>query len=178
DDLMRANPGIDPSRLGPGSTLRVPARSGGSPGGGIFQAGFGRRDTDAFMWPVPGGAINSYFSSRWGRRHLGLDLKAPRGTPVRAAESGQVVASGWGRGYGNYIRIRHSDNFETLYAHNEVNLIARGAWVSRGQVVARVGQTGNATGPHLHFEIIRNARARDPLYYLPVGRAWSGYARL
>jgi murein DD-endopeptidase MepM/ murein hydrolase activator NlpD len=178
DDLVRANPGLNVARLAPGSTLRVPTRGGGLMERRVLHLGFGGRDGDAFMWPVPGGVINSYFGARWGRRHSGLDLQARRGEAVRAAESGRVIASGWARGYGNYVKIRHSDTFVTLYAHNDVNLVAAGAWVGRGQIIARVGQTGNATGPHLHFEVIRNARARDPLYYLPVGRPWYGQARL
>jgi len=178
DDLVRANPGLDPLRLVPGSTLRVPTRGGRWVGGGTFRVGFGGREADAFMWPLPGGGINSTFGSRWGRRHTGLDLEARLGAPIGAAEAGRVIASGWTRGYGNYVKIRHSPEFVTLYAHNDVNLVVTGQWVSRGQIVARVGQTGNATGPHLHFEVIRDARARDPLYYLPVGRPWSGQARL
>ncbi|MFQ5458219.1 MAG: LysM peptidoglycan-binding domain-containing M23 family metallopeptidase [Myxococcota bacterium] len=171
--LVRANPGLEPRRLRPGSRIRVPARRGF-----FHRVSLGRgQGREAFIWPVPG-RINSFFGQRGRRRHEGLDLKAPRGAPVRAAEAGQVIASGWARGYGRYIKIRHSRDFVTLYAHTDANLVARGSWVRRGQVIARVGQSGNATGPHLHFEIIRNARVRDPLYYLPVGKPFGAFARL
>jgi len=172
-DLVRANPGLQPSRLRPGSRIYLP-----SGGGFRMRASFRRRSGgDAFIWPVTG-RINSFFGRRGRRRHDGLDLKASRGSPVHAAEGGRVIASGRARGYGNFIKIRHSASFVTLYAHNNVNLVMSGARVVRGQVIARVGRTGNATGPHLHFEIIRDARARDPLYYLPVGRRSGAFAGL
>lgn len=172
-DLVRANPGLQPSLLRPGSRIYLP------PGRGFrMPSSFGwRSGGDAFIWPVTG-RINSVFGRRGRRRHDGLDLKAPRGSPVHAAEGGRVIASDRTRGYGNFIKIRHSASFVTLYAHNNVNLVVLGARVVRGQVIARVGQTGNATGPHLHFEIIRDARARDPLYYLPIGRRSGAFAGL
>jgi LysM repeat protein len=159
DELVRVNPRMDPARLHPGSVIRVPVGPWGVP----------ERQADHFIWPVDG-ALGSRFGARDGRQHKGLDLLAIRGTPVRAAEFGVVVSSGRIGNYGNVVIIRHPGRFVTVYAHNEENLVPVGAWVRRGEIIARVGQTGNATGPHLHFEVRRDKRARDPLYYLPVGR--------
>jgi LysM repeat protein len=168
DALLRANPNLDPVQLRPGTRIRVPVRRDW-----IRPVALGplddRREADAFVWPVAA-HISSPFGWRGSRRHTGIDLRAPRGTPVRAAESGRVIWSGRARGYGWMIKIRHSSRFVTAYAHNDVNLVHTGAQVFRGQVIGRVGCSGNATGYHLHFEVIRNGRARDPLYYLPVGR--------
>ena len=176
DALVRANPGLDPARLRPGSAIRVPLREGffdraAWPPGGL------EREADAFLWPVDG-PVGSCFGERHGHRHDGIDLRVPAGTPVHAAEFGRVVRSGTLDGYGNIVAIRHAGTFVTVYAHNETNLVAPGDWVARGQIIARVGQTGNATGPHLHFEIRRARRPRNPLYYLPIGELpWQNVAR-
>ncbi len=176
DALVHANPGLDPGRLRPGSVIRIPIR-GGFPGAAAWPGHAGPREADAFVWPVAG-ALGSPFGRRNGRAHEGIDLKAPEGTPVRAAEFGRVVTSGPLGTYGNVVAIRHAGTFVTVYAHNEANLVAPGDWVSRGQIIARVGRTGNATGPHLHFEVRREHRARNPLYYLPIGGSpWANIAR-
>ena len=174
--LVRANPGLDPARLRPGSVIRVPLRQGFLQGASWPSLGR-EREADAFLWPVIG-PVGSPFGHRNGRPHEGIDLEVPVGTPVRAAEFGRVLASGTLGSYGNIVAIRHSGTFVTVYAHNEANLVAKGDWVSRGQIIARVGRTGNATGPHLHFEIRRERRPRNPLYYLPVGGSpWQNIAR-
>lgn len=103
-------------------------------------------------WPVAGwGRISQYFR---GSAHRGIDIAAPMGTSILAAESGVVVRSAWGSSQGNYIIIYHG-TYWTLYLHNSVNLVSAGQRVSRGQVIARLGSTGNSTGPHLHFEVRR-----------------------
>jgi len=120
-----------------------------------------------FAWPLRG-RLSDRFGARDGRRHEGIDLAAKPGTLIRAAESGRVIYSGNGLGaYGNVVIVRHSDLYATVYTHNRKNRVRKGAFVDQGEVVAEVGQTGNATGPHLHFEIRRDERARDPLDYLP-----------
>jgi murein DD-endopeptidase MepM/ murein hydrolase activator NlpD len=86
----------------------------------------------------------------------GVDLAAPTGTQVLAAASGQVLISrfgGWNGGYGNYIVIKHSNGTQTLYAHNSANYVSVGQWVSQGDVIGLVGNTGKSTGSHLHFEV-------------------------
>ncbi len=118
-------------------------------------------------WPVRGKVI-SRFGRRHGRSHDGIDISAPEGTLVRAAASGEVVYSGHRiAGYGNLIIIRHSRDMFTAYAYNQVNLVRRGKRVKRGGIIARVGQTGRATGPHLHFEVRRGPTPVNPLAYLP-----------
>ncbi len=119
-----------------------------------------------FIWPVEG-RFTERFEEDEGRRHQGIDISSPLGTPVKAASSGTVIYSGNKvKGYGNLIILRHSEEWVTVYAHNDVNLIEEGMTVERGQMIAKVGQTGRATGPHLHFEMRRKNRAVDPLIYL------------
>jgi murein DD-endopeptidase MepM/ murein hydrolase activator NlpD len=119
-----------------------------------------------FVWPVEGKCI-SYFEEEERKRHQGVDISSPSGTPIKAAGSGRVIYSGNSiRGYGNLIIIRHSEEFVTVYAHNQVNLVEEGMRVERGKIIAKVGQTGRASGPHLHFEIRQNNKALDPLLFL------------
>ncbi len=119
------------------------------------------------MWPVRGGVLTSRFGTRDGSNHHGIDIGARRGTPVRAAGGGTVKFSGWGpTGYGLMIIIKHPGNLTTVYAHNSRNLVKKGAEVKRGQMIARIGKTGRATGPHLHFEVRNDAHPKNPLLYL------------
>jgi lipoprotein NlpD len=120
----------------------------------------------AFIWPVSG-KLTSPFGMRDGRRHDGIDVSAPSGTPIRAAASGRVVFSGSMRGYGNLILVRHKDNMFTAYAHNSMNKARKGQQVKQGDVIAKVGRTGRASGSHLHFEIRHGQTARNPLFFLP-----------
>ncbi len=116
-----------------------------------------------FSWPVAGNCI-SFFEEEERRRHQGIDIASPSGTPIRASGPGWVIYSGSTiKGYGNLIILRHSEEFVTVYAHNQVNLVGEGESVEKGQIIGRVGRTGNATGPHLHFEIRKNNKAIDPL---------------
>ncbi len=126
-----------------------------------------KRGVVPLIWPVRG-PITSGFGRRHGRPHDGIDIGVPEGTPVRAAASGEVVYSSHRlAGYGNLIIIRHARDVFTAYAHNRVNLVRRGDHVRQGQIIARVGHTGRATGPHLHFEVRRGPTPVNPLYYLP-----------
>jgi murein DD-endopeptidase MepM/ murein hydrolase activator NlpD len=136
----------------------------------------------AFAWPVTG-ELTSRFGRRGRGRHEGIDLSAPRGTPVRSAAAGRVIYSGsglsdYGAGrviysgsglsdYGNTVIVKHLGRYSTVYAHNRRNLVRKGEFVEAGQVLAEVGSTGNASGPHLHFEVRRDDRPHDPLRYLP-----------
>jgi len=127
----------------------------------------GRRGIVHLHWPVHG-KVTSGFGVRHGRPHDGIDIAVPEGTPVRASASGEVVyASGRLRGYGNMIIIRHSHDMFTAYAHNKVNLVRRGKHVKRGDIIARAGHTGRATGSHLHFEVRRGTTPVNPMVYLP-----------
>ena len=119
-----------------------------------------------FIWPVEG-KISNTFEEAESRRHQGIDISTPIGTPIKASNAGKVLYSNNGiRGYGNLIILRHSEEYVTVYAHNQVNLVEEGAWAEKGQIIGKVGQTGKATGPHLHFEIRKNNKALDPLLFL------------
>ena len=118
------------------------------------------------LWPVEG-KLGDVFDKMEGKRHMGIDISAPIGTSIKASNAGRVIYSGNTiKGYGNLIILRHSEEYVTVYAHNEVNLVEEGEWIERGQIIGEVGQTGRASGPHLHFEIRRNNKPIDPLLFL------------
>lgn len=115
------------------------------------------------------GRITSYFGKRQDpingqqKNHSGLDIAAPRGTPIEAAAAGKVIFSGWRGGYGNQVVVEQADGKQISYAHAEQLLVKVGDRVQAGQTIATVGSTGRSTGPHLHFEIRENGRPVNPL---------------
>ena len=120
-----------------------------------------------FAWPVKG-TIISPFGIRNGKKHDGIDIAASEGSPVFAAQKGEVIYSDNGiRGYGNIVMLKHTEGFITVYAHNKENLVKVGEIVEKGGVIATMGGTGNASGPHLHFEIRKDRNPRNPLFFLP-----------
>lgn len=121
-----------------------------------------------FQWPVSGKIALGFGRQAGGSHNDGINITAPRGSSVVAAENGIVAYAGNElRGFGNLLLIKHSDGFMTAYAHNDQLLVARGQRVNKGQVIARVGSTGSVATPQLHFEIRRGRTAVDPLKYLP-----------
>jgi len=119
------------------------------------------------LWPVHG-VVTSKFGRRGSRMHDGIDIGAKEGSPVYAAASGTIVYSDSRlSGYGNLIIIRHSKNLFTAYGHNQRNLVRKGTRVKAGAVIAKVGHTGRATGPHLHFEVRQGSTPVNPIAYLP-----------
>lgn len=130
-----------------------------------------RRAKGGFRWPVMG-RINSPFGWRQHpitRRkdfHTGIDIKASRNDPIKAAGGGRVAYSGWMGGYGKVLVIEHPNGQSTLYAHCSTLLAGKGASVSSGQLVARIGTTGRSTGPHLHFEVRNGNSPVNPIKYL------------
>lgn len=122
---------------------------------------------DRFLWPVKGKVISN-FGMRNGTRHGGIDIKASEGSPVKAADSGEVAyLDSDMRGYGKIVILKHVDGFFTVYAHNKENLVKMGEKVEKGAHIATVGSTGNATTPHLHFEVRYGKTVRNPLFFLP-----------
>ncbi|NIP99482.1 MAG: peptidoglycan DD-metalloendopeptidase family protein [Nitrospinaceae bacterium] len=118
-------------------------------------------------WPVKNGILTSRFGTRNGKNHHGIDIAARRGTPIYAAGGGKVKFSGWGpTGYGLMIIVKHPGHLTTVYAHNSRNLVKEGAKVKKGQMIGRIGKTGRATGPHLHFEVRNDTHPKNPLLYL------------
>ena len=126
------------------------------------------RAGDLFAWPVQGRIVDEYGDKGGGLYNEGVNIATSRGQPVRAADNGVVVyAGGELRGLGNLLLIRHAEGWITAYAHNEALLVGRGDIVSRGQVISRVGDTGNVRSPQLHFEIRKGTRTVNPTRYLP-----------
>ena len=124
----------------------------------------GPRGSGKFLWPVNGKVVSPFGLKEGGLHNDGINISAPLGTPVHAAENGTVVYAGNElRGFGNLLLIRHADGWVSAYAHCEALLVKRGDKVHRGQVVARVGQTGAVSSPQLHFELRKGAQAVDPM---------------
>ena len=108
----------------------------------------------------------SLFGYRNGRRHQGIDLPYPTGTPVPAAFDGRVRVSRFTNGYGNMVIIRHASGLETVYGHLSELKVEAGAWVSAGDIIGLGGSTGRSTGPHLHFETRYRGAAFDPAWLI------------
>ena len=138
------------------------AAGGGSSGGSANASG-------SFLWPV---ASYVYVSSRFGLRvhpitgekksHTGIDIASNQGTAVYASDGGSVTLAGWNGGYGNCIMIDHGNGYVTLYGHLSSISVSVGQTVSQGATIGAVGSTGNSTGPHLHFEVLKNGTRIDP----------------
>jgi len=128
--------------------------------------------SSSFRWPIKGTLTSSY---GWrthpitGERsfHEGLDIAASYGTAVGAAAGGKVTFAGWNGGYGRLVIIDHGDGVETRYGHLSSIAVSTGQYVSSGETIGYVGQSGDATGPHLHFEMRKNGKTVDPRDYLP-----------
>jgi len=115
------------------------------------------------LWPSSARRITQYY---WWR-HAAIDIGAPLGTPIYAAESGTVTTAGWSRGgYGYYLIVDHGNGMQTLYAHASKLYVKKGEKVSRGQTIMAMGSTGWSTGSHLHFEVRVNGYKQNPLSYI------------
>lgn len=128
------------------------------------------KSSHSFIWPLNGHITSQFGVRTLGNRrdyHTGIDINAPDEALIKAAESGKVSFSGYINGYGHVVIIDHADGYSTVYAHSTSNLVKEGQNVTKGDVIYKVGSTGNATGSHLHFEIRENGRPVNPLDYLP-----------
>ncbi|WP_343757522.1 M23 family metallopeptidase [Deinococcus depolymerans] len=176
--LLSANPAYrDGKALWTGARLTIPGRSAAPAaapavrrGGATVRAASSSGSSGGWLWPVAGyHGVSSGYGPRVldGVRedHLGVDIVAPVGTPVRAARSGRVLESrpDFDRGWGWTVVLEHPDGWITRYAHLSANLVQKGELVVRGQPVGRVGNTGRSTGPHLHFGTYLRWDPRDPL---------------
>ncbi len=133
-----------------------------------------------FLWPVRGHVLEDYGAGPDGTHNDGINIAAPRGAPVQATDAGVVAYAGNElRGYGNLILIKHPNGWISAYAHCDLILVKTGQKVARGQVIARVGSTGNVSAPQLHFELRRGKQPVDPRNYLtplPSAAAGQGHA--
>jgi murein DD-endopeptidase MepM/ murein hydrolase activator NlpD len=169
--IARENGLDDPMQLTAGRVLFIPGAAPEPRPVAVAQpATAARQDAQPgragrLLWPVRG-VIYSPFGPRHGEHHDGLDLAAPEGSPIVAAADGTVVYAGEQRGYGRIILVAHAGDLVTVYAHNRDNQVRAGDKVVRGQQLATVGRSGNASGPHLHFEVRAGTKPRDPLAML------------
>lgn len=121
-----------------------------------------------FIWPAKGMVTHRYGDIVAGRRNTGVDIEAQAGQDVLAAKGGMVeVVTDNPDGWGKVVVLRHNGGIHTWYAHNSEVLVHKGNWVRRGQVIAKVGQSGSTTRPELHFKVFRNDKPVNPLPYLP-----------
>jgi len=129
--------------------------------------GGGEQTSQGMRMPV-NGRVTSGFGSRFHpilgyvRMHAGLDLAAAYGSPIVAAADGRVVSAGWAGGYGNLVRIAHAGGLQTMYGHMSRIAARSGESVRQGQLIGYVGSTGLSTGPHLHYEVLKNGRPVNP----------------
>ena len=153
------------------SVYRVSSGGGGTSKKAPAVARVVKGEAGKFSWPLTG-RITSPFGwrihpiKRTRKFHTGIDIAAPRHTPVRATRSGQVIFAGWMSGYGRSVVIRHDGRFTSLYSHCQTLRVSKGQTVQRGTIIATVGSSGRATGPHCHFEIRQGERPTSPMSYL------------
>lgn len=171
DDIVKANDIEDVTELKVGQRIWVPNPKRGAAEKSLAGSGshsVGPRAGDLkLIWPVRG-KMSSRFGPRNGRGHDGIDIPAKTGTPIVAAAAGRVIHSGRGLGdYGRVVIVKHEGYYSTVYAHNRRNRVEKGDFVEKGEVIGEVGSSGNATGPHVHFEVRRNRKPMDPLLFLP-----------
>ncbi|KZE37557.1 hypothetical protein AV656_13450 [Bhargavaea cecembensis] len=119
--------------------------------------------TGQFAWPAQGGYISSKKGPRWGRQHNGIDIARPSGEAILAADAGTVTETGPLGGFGNRVVVDHGNGYTTLYAHLESISVKPGQKLAQGQKLGVMGNTGNSTGVHLHFEVRKNGQLIDPL---------------
>lgn len=149
-----------------GQTLKVPTK-------GNYKVTRSSTKTTRATWRMP---VRGRLSDKYGWRnhpihrkrlfHAGIDIAAPKGSPIAAAQKGKVIYAGRRAGYGNLVIVSHANGYSTRYAHCSSLLVKKGQNVKAGQLLAKVGATGVATGNHLHFEIRKNGKTQNPLSYL------------
>jgi murein DD-endopeptidase MepM/ murein hydrolase activator NlpD len=158
----------------PDSTAK-PAAAASAAAVAAAVAGHAEPVAPLFGWPVRGRILSVFGTAAAGTHSDGINIAAPTGTTVSAAESGIVAYAGNElRGFGNLLLIKHADGWVTAYAHNEVLLVKKGQKIRRGEPIARVGSSGGVGQPQLHFELRRGTKAIDPLDHLPPQSADAG----
>lgn len=168
-ELTAANGIADPTRIPAGLELVIPLP--------LAPASLATATSDAplapqtlsndWIWPLRGELGSQFGAKRRRHIHSGIDIRVPPGTEIRAARAGRVLFSGRDGDYGQLVVVDHGDGFSSLYSHNQQNLVREGDEIAQGDVIALSGQSGNATGPHLHFEIRTGSKPVDPTSLLP-----------
>jgi murein DD-endopeptidase MepM/ murein hydrolase activator NlpD len=135
-----------------------------------------QQQRDLYFAIPKGLPVEGRISSRYGKRkhpitgendfHTGIDIAALQGTPIKATSDGIVSFSDWGRGSGKVIVLEHGFGFSTVYAHNSKNIVKVGQKVKRDEIIGYIGSTGNATGPHVHYEVWKNGSSVNPKKYI------------
>ncbi len=167
-EVMEINEIKNPNTLQIGTTLVIPLKEiDRDKALTVASRSQTESSNSRFIWPVYG-SISSPYGYRKGGFHYGLDIAVPTGTPVKAIDAGTVEFSGWRSGYGRVVYIDHGGGWVSVYGHASRLNVKTGDRVYRGQVIARAGETGNATGPHLHLEIRRDDKKLNPVKYLPA----------
>jgi len=156
-----SHPDVKPAATAPAPTATTePPAATATPSGPASDSG-------SFLWPVRGHVVAGYGTGRDGTHNDGINIVAPRGAAIEAADRGVVAYAGNElRGYGNLILVKHSNGWISAYAHCDSILVKRGDKVSRGQTIARVGSTGSVAEPQLHFELRHGNHAVDPREFL------------
>ncbi|MBI2870896.1 MAG: peptidoglycan DD-metalloendopeptidase family protein [Candidatus Omnitrophica bacterium] len=163
EELIEANKISEASRIESGQLLFIPREKSK-----IRSTPSEAPANHSFVWPVQGRVISGFGTRQEGITNKGIHIAANDGTNIVAALDGTVsFAQESVRGFGHMIIIDHMNNYQTVYAHNRQNLVKEGMRVRRSDVIAKVGSTGRATLPYLHFEIRKDHKPKNPFYYLP-----------
>ncbi|MDR1159017.1 MAG: M23 family metallopeptidase [Syntrophomonadaceae bacterium] len=163
-ELRKANPGVEANNIKPGAKIFIPLGSAEKNAVTVKRTEPSRGHVKELLlaWPLAG-KITSPFGPRRSGFHHGIDIAGKTGDSIQAAAEGEVSFAGSRDIYGNMVRIVHSDGSETLYGHLSKILVKTGQHVGQGERIGAVGATGNATGPHLHFEIRKGTEYLDPV---------------
>ncbi len=164
--LIKVNSVLYTGTIENGQVLLIPCETAGQPR--VCQAVTRPVLGETFTWPVRGALVASFGAITDKIINKGIDIKAPEGAGVRASRSGKVVyCDQFLKGFGKTVIVDHGDNYQTVYSHNSDIMVNVGDQVAQNTVIAKVGRTGRAKDPTLHFEIRREGEPQNPFYYLP-----------
>ena len=166
--VARENLSISSSPQGSSSGVIVPSpKPRAHSGGSVKTASIPKRSSSKFMWPIQGRVVSAFGPKKNGLHNDGINIKAPKGAPVRAADNGVVVYAGNElKGSGNLVLLRHDGQWVTAYAHMDKIMIRKGQTVRRGETIGTVGSSGSVSTPQLHFEVRKGTEALNPAKYL------------
>ncbi len=170
DFLMAYNGISQPERLRTGTAIRIPASSNASANIEPVLAALASRKKINDPWQAPlQGVISSHFGTRKSGFHHGVDIAAEMGSRIHTVKSGTVTFADWKNSiYGYMVTVDHGNGFTSSYAHCSMLMVKVGEKVAAGKSLALVGETGNATGPHVHLELRKNGEIVDPMDYIPL----------